>query len=49
MQSPTKNNISFSFQNLSIASEKEYDDRFGPVIKIFQPKILFAIDEFMEL
>ena len=44
-QSPTENNISLAFQNLFITSNKDYDDHFESMIKTFQTKILFAIDE----
>ena len=44
-QSPRVNNISVVYQNLSITSDKEYDNRFESIIKAFQPKTLFGIGE----
>ena len=44
-RSPTERNISLAFQNLFITSHKDFDDRFESVIKTFQPKISFDIDE----
>lgn len=38
VETPTENKISLAFQNLSITSDKDYDDRFESIIKHFDLK-----------